>query len=146
MSALVAWGVSETALPAPRLPHRRPNLAIDTTTDQQRRSSLDAPTPAVAAPRVRLRLTPRGRLVRSLLVFSVLTLIALARWSPATEADQLTVDRHRVVRPGQTLSQIARAELPQLPIREAVVRLQLANNLAAPEVSVGQTLAIPLGR
>lgn len=147
MSALVAWGVPDTALPAPRLPHRGSPRPLDTTTRPARR--LAAPPVGAVAPlheSRRLRLTARGRLLRSLVVFGVLALIAMARWAPATEPDQLTVDHHTVVRPGQTLSQIAREQLPALPVREAVVRLQLANNLSAPEVSVGQTLAVPLGR
>ena len=128
MSALVAWGVPDTALPAPRFPHREWRRPCDTTEAGALlgASPVSEMTPTLAKyfARPRLRLTARGRLLRSLIVFGVLALIALACWVPATEADQLTVDHHTVVQPGQTLSHIAREQLPQLPLREAVVRLQ----------------------
>ena len=47
------------------------------------------------------------------------------------------------VRPGQTLSEIARAEMPGLPTAEAVARIQLANNLPSSQVTAGQVLVIP---
>lgn len=47
------------------------------------------------------------------------------------------------VRPGQTLSEIARAEMPGIPTAEAVVRIQLANNLPSSHVTSGQVLVIP---
>lgn len=47
------------------------------------------------------------------------------------------------VRPGQTLSEIARAEMPGLPTAEAVARIQLANNLPSSQITAGQTLLIP---
>jgi nucleoid-associated protein YgaU len=47
------------------------------------------------------------------------------------------------VRPGQTLSEIARAELPAMSTTEAVARIQLANNLPSSHVTAGQVLIIP---
>lgn len=47
------------------------------------------------------------------------------------------------VRSGQTLSQIAVAEMPGVPTAEAVVRIQLANNLPSSHVTAGQVLVIP---
>lgn len=47
------------------------------------------------------------------------------------------------VRPGQTLSEIARAEMPGVPTAEAVARIQLANNLPSSQVRAGQVLQIP---
>lgn len=47
------------------------------------------------------------------------------------------------VRSGQTLSEIARAEMPGLPAAEAVARIQLANNLPSTHVTAGQVIVIP---
>jgi hypothetical protein len=47
------------------------------------------------------------------------------------------------VRPGQTLSEIARAEMPGLPAAEAVARIQLENNLPSTHVTAGQVIVIP---
>lgn len=47
------------------------------------------------------------------------------------------------VRAGQTLSEIARAEMPGVPTAEAVARIQLANNLPSSHVRAGQVLQIP---
>ena len=47
------------------------------------------------------------------------------------------------VRPGQTLSEIAGAELPGIPTAEAVATIQLANNLPSTHVTSGQVLVIP---
>jgi hypothetical protein len=47
------------------------------------------------------------------------------------------------VRPGQTLSEIARAELPGMSTAEAVARIQLENNLPSSHVTAGQVLLIP---
>ena len=47
------------------------------------------------------------------------------------------------VRPGQTLTQIAQAEMPGLPAAEAVARIQLANNLPSVHITAGQVIVIP---
>jgi predicted Zn-dependent protease len=47
------------------------------------------------------------------------------------------------VRPGQTLTHIAQAEMPGIPVAEAVARIQLANNLPSTHVTAGQVIAIP---
>ncbi|KAB7739805.1 LysM peptidoglycan-binding domain-containing protein [Nostocoides sp. F2B08] len=47
------------------------------------------------------------------------------------------------VLPGQTLTQIAQAEMPGLPAAEAVARIQLANNLPSTHVTAGQVIVIP---
>ena len=47
------------------------------------------------------------------------------------------------VQAGQTLSAIAAHELPEMPVREGVARLQLANGLSSSEVHAGQVLQIP---
>jgi LysM repeat protein len=56
----------------------------------------------------------------------------------------VSVTRHVVtVGAGQTLSQIAVAELPSLTIPEAVAQIQLANALTTTQVHAGQELVIP---
>lgn len=92
--------------------------------------------------RRRVRLTARGRLVRTLLTFGalcLLALVALARLSaPALPPSHaVTVDR------GDTLTQIAAEELPMVPVEAAVVRIQLANGLNGTHVVAGQNLVIP---
>ena len=44
---------------------------------------------------------------------------------------------------GQTLSEIAVAELPGVPVAEAVALIQLENNLPSSHVTAGQVLVIP---
>ena len=54
------------------------------------------------------------------------------------------VPQHTVtVDAGQTLSSIATNELPDLPVREGVAQIQLANGLSSTDVHVGQVLQIP---
>ena len=87
------------------------------------------------------RLTRRGRLVVALLVALAVSLLALAfagqLASAAGPARSVTVES------GQTLSEIAARELPQLPITDGIVELQQANNLSTSHVHAGQTLLIP---
>lgn len=86
-----------------------------------------------------LRLTRRGRLaitVTTMLVASVAG-ATVAFGGQATTPQQVTVE------PGQTLGQIAEAELSQLPTREAVARLQVTNDLSTSHVHAGQVLTIP---
>ncbi len=106
--------------------------------------AIEVPDVAVDLPR--LRLTARGRLLRTLIVFGVLSLVALMRWLPPAAEDSWEADHHVVVRAGQTLTQVAQQEFPHLPVREAMARLQVANKLTAPEVYVGQSLAVPVVR
>jgi predicted Zn-dependent protease len=47
------------------------------------------------------------------------------------------------VRPGETLSEIAVREMPALPMREAVARIAIANDLPSSHLSAGQSLVIP---
>ena len=47
------------------------------------------------------------------------------------------------VAPGQTLSEVAAAELPELSISDGIVAIQLANRLSTAQVSAGQQLTIP---
>ena len=50
---------------------------------------------------------------------------------------------HRHGQLGQTLSEVAAEQLPDLPLAEGVARLQLANHLSSTQVHAGQTLLIP---
>jgi hypothetical protein len=87
------------------------------------------------------RLTRRGRLLVALLVAVLVSALALAFASQLASA--VGPPRSVTVEAGQTLSEIAARELPQLPIRDGIVELQLANNLSTSHVHAGQTLVVP---
>ena len=53
------------------------------------------------------------------------------------------IDHATTVSAGQTLSEVAAAQLPSLPINEAVARIQLVNGLNTSQVHAGQSLLIP---
>ena len=95
------------------------------------------------AQRPALRLTQRGRLVRTLFVFAVAALLLSVAVARATTPDPLVADHATTVRPGQTLSEIAQAELPHLRVDDAVARLRTLNGLAGPTLVAGQSLLIP---
>lgn len=88
-----------------------------------------------------MRLTRFGRLVRTLLVASVIALLAvgLAGQFASATGDPRTV----TVQSGQTLSGIAARELPALTVADGIVRLQVANGLSTSQVHAGQRLVIP---
>lgn len=88
-----------------------------------------------------LSLTRRGRLAVTLSVATLLvaaTIVTLGLF-PAGAADGRTV----VVEPGQTLSQIAVTHLPELPVDQAIVQIQLANSMNTLQVQTGAELVIP---
>ena len=85
-----------------------------------------------------LQLTRRGRLAITLVVLA-LAVIAAVVAAPAAAAPLATV----TVASGDTLSAIAAREMPGLPIREAVQRLQIANNLNSAAISAGASIVIP---
>lgn len=86
-------------------------------------------------------LTRRGRLALTLTVATVvvLAIAAILGMLPAAASGSHTV----VVQPGQTLSQIAVTELPELPMDRAIVQIQLANQMNSLDVQAGTTLQIP---
>jgi hypothetical protein len=88
-----------------------------------------------------VRLTRRGRVVLLLLVaLAVVASVALTGIRGAGAAEP----GHTVtVRAGQTLSEVAAAELPDLSISQGVLAIQLANRLSTAQVSAGQELVIP---
>jgi hypothetical protein len=96
-----------------------------------------------AAPRS-VRLSRRGRLVRTGAVVAIS--VALGWTVVSTVAAGAVPPVHTVtVESGQTLSSIAARELPDLPVREGVAQIQLANGLSSSDVHVGQILQIPAG-
>jgi LysM repeat protein len=129
MSAAVAWDV--TAAPA-RMPVRpaRPRLV-----------SVPCGHELASRPVTPIRLTRAGRLAISLTAVAVMVVTAMALLpSPSTAT---VIDHSTTVRSGQTLSEVAAQQLPQLPIADAVARIQVANNLTTNQVHSGQALLIP---
>lgn len=124
MSAVTAWDIPSAPLSA------RP---------RRRHLSVVRDVPVCREPASRTRLTDRGRLV--LLVAALVAAAGLALASAAAFSGSAS---HGVsVQQGQTLSDIARAQLPGVPVSEAVVQIQLANGLNSLQISNGQHLEIP---
>lgn len=88
-----------------------------------------------------LRLTGRGRL--ALLALLALAVAAVLVLTGTGGAGATQPERTVTVLPGQTLSEVAAAELPGLSISEGIVALQLANSLNTAQVSAGQQLVVP---
>jgi hypothetical protein len=129
MSAAVAWDVA----PAPVL--------VPGRAAQPRLVSVPTGKDAVAAPGAPLRLTRTGRLAVTTAVLVTLVAVAIALLSGGASAT--VIDHSTTVQSGQTLSQIAVAQLPGLSMADAVARIQVANDLTSSEIHAGQTLLIP---
>jgi hypothetical protein len=130
MPAAVAWG---PALAPARIPTRATLPRLRLVGPGERVS---------APPRPRIRLTRRGRLLITLMVAATgLTLTVVLTTSVSPTVPQ--IDHATTVSAGQTLSEVAAAELPDLPVAEAVAHLQLANGLNTLQVHAGQSLLIP---
>jgi len=131
MSA-IAWPPSDPLLDPTRepSPYRRHRHLVSLPTGDA------IPEPALPP----LRPTRRGRLalLTSALLLAAALGIALATGTSASGADHAVT-----VRPGETLSEIAVREMSALPMREAVARIAIANDLPGPHVSAGQSLVIP---
>ena len=133
MSAALAWELA----PAPaRMPSRtvRPQLR------------LVGPGERGWAPvRTATRLNRRGRLLITLMVTVAALSSAVAALMLATSvsASAPEIDHATTVFAGQTLSEVAAAQLPSLPVNGAVARIQLANGLNTSQVHAGQSLLIP---
>jgi hypothetical protein len=131
MSA-IAWPPSDPVL----------DLTREGTRYRRHRHLVSLPTgdaiPEPALPP--LRPTRRGglALLASALLLAAGLGIALATGTSASGADHAVT-----VRPGETLSEIAVREMPALPMREAVARIAIANDLPSSHVSAGQSLVIP---
>lgn len=119
-----------TSAQAQTMPVARPRLYLAGGT------ALDGdPTPDPS-----LVITRRGRLAATLSVMTavvVALLLGLSVMGPASAGTQV------VVQPGQTLSEVAAAELPHLSVDQAIVEVQLANRMNTLQVEAGQTLLIP---
>lgn len=96
--------------------------------------------PTGDAVHTRLRVTRRGRATLTLAAVAAALTVGLGQAVAGPAPEPL---RSVTVEPGETLSQIARAELPGLAVDDAVVALQAENGLATPFVHAGQELSIP---
>jgi LysM repeat protein len=135
MSAAVAWELAPTPC---RMPSRtvRPQLR------------LVLPGEHVVAPvRVATRINRRGRLLVMLTVLAAATTLGLTVantvMASGSQIDAPQIHSVTTVSAGQTLSEVAAAQLPGLPINEGVARIQLANGLNTSQVNAGQSLLIP---
>lgn len=153
MSALPAWDVvpaspvparrpgrAEPALrPGRGVPAHRPGRGVPARARHLR--LVPPPAPAAREARAAVRVTRMGRLVATVVLAGLLVLltVTVTARAAAPSAPEHTV----TVRAGQTLSEVAAAELPQLPIAEGVARLQLANRLPSVQVRAGQQLLVP---
>lgn len=130
MSAIVLEAVRQ---PQTTQPPARPHLVLVPTGREAVRAARAAQPP--------LRLTRFGRLVVSILVAAVVSLLAVGLAGQLASASS---GSHTVtVTSGQTLSGIAARELPQLSVADGVVELQVANSLSTTEIHVGQQLVVP---
>jgi len=88
------------------------------------------------------RLTRRGRLVITVMATVAIAALALVL-AASVDAAAPEIDHATTVAVGQTLSDVAAAQLPSLPIPDAVARIQLVNDLSSSQVHAGQSLLIP---
>jgi hypothetical protein len=95
-----------------------------------------------AAPVGAVRITRRGRLALLSLVVALAAVLGMVGLRGAGAAEPLPTV---TVGAGQTLSEVAASELPQLSISDGILALQLANHLSTAQVSAGQELVIPRG-
>jgi len=130
MSAAVAWGPALAPLRSPSRTARPPLRLV-------------GPDERISAPaRPAIRISRRGRLGVTLMVTAAaLTLIVMLTTSVSAAVPH--IEHATMVSAGQTLSDVAAAQLPGLPVQEAVARLQLANGLNTSQVHAGQSLLIP---
>jgi hypothetical protein len=126
MSAL-EWSPTDIGYAGSAAP-RRPHLVVLTG---------GAGRPAEAGP---VRITRRGRLALVALVLAIIAVVGLMGMRGAGAAEAFPVV---TVAPGQTLSEVALAELPELSISQGILAIQVANQLSTAQVSAGQQLVIP---
>ncbi|WP_256795410.1 LysM peptidoglycan-binding domain-containing protein [Terrabacter sp. Ter38] len=132
MSAIVLEAVRQphTEEPARSRPTGRPRLVLVPTGPE-----------AARAARPPMRLTRFGRLVVTLLVAGVVSVlgVGLAGQLASATGEPRTV----TVQAGQTLSGIAARELPELTPAQGVVELQIANALSTTSIHAGQQIVVP---
>lgn len=90
-----------------------------------------------------VRLTRRGRLLRTLAVFGAACLLLSLALARLSAPGPLVADHAVTVEPGQTLTQIARTQLPQWPLDRSVAALRELNGMNSTVVVAGQSLLIP---
>lgn len=93
-------------------------------------------------PALTIRLTRRGRLVIAMMTIGVAVILAVVL-ATSVDAAGPEIDHATTVLSGQTLSEVAAAQLPSLPINDAVARIQFANDMSTSQVHAGQSLLIP---
>lgn len=100
------------------------------------------PTGAEVQPASRpVRMTRRGRLARTGLAVAVALVLT---WTVVGAVAAGAAAPHLVtVTRGQTLSEIAAQQRPDLPVREGVAAIQLANGLSSSDIHAGQVLTVP---
>jgi LysM repeat protein len=126
MMSAIAWGPAGTGRVGP-VPGR-PRLTV-----------IEGGAGAAAADGG-LRITRRGRLLLLLLAAAVVVATAVL---PGLRAGAAEPGHTVTVQSGQTLSEIAAAELPGMSISQGIVAIQLANELSTAQVGAGQELVIP---
>lgn len=155
MSAVAAWEVvPQERAGEPRPP--RPELRLVRGSDLDRVCRAPEPVRRAGPEQVRRSVragavragtvrAQRARAMRARRVAVVAVGLAIAvLLAGALVARAGGTGPHRVtVQAGQTLSQIALAELPDLPIGTAVAEIQIANRLNTSHVHAGQELVIP---
>jgi hypothetical protein len=124
MSAL-EWSTGDIGFAGAAAP-RRPHLVV-----------LPGGAGQPAAP---VRITRRGRLALLALVLAIVAVVGLMGMRGAGAVEPLPTV---TVAPGQTLSEVALAELPQMSISEGILAIQIANRMSTAQVSAGQELVIP---
>ncbi len=128
MSAL-AWDPADLGYAGVTAP-RRPHLVVLPGGGQQ------------VAATSGVRLTRRGRLALVALVVALAAVLGMVGLRGAGAAEP---PRTVTVEAGQTLSEVAAAELPSMSISEGILAIQLANAMSTAQVSAGQELVIPRG-
>lgn len=141
MSAAAAWDSVPAQVPL-GVPARRPSLVL---VDGGVAEGGRRVRPQRAARSAGIGIPRWMRLAMTLSVLGVGAVLLLGVGGVGLAAGSADPVSHGSVevRPGQTLSEIARAELPGLPTGEAVARIQLANNLPSSQVTAGQVIVIP---
>lgn len=129
MSA-VAWDPADLGCAGPST-HRRPLLVV-----------LPGGGQGGSAATGGVRITRRGRLALVALVVALAAVLGMVGLRGAGAAEPV---RTVTVGAGQTLSEVAAAELPDLSISQGILAIQLANSLSTAQVSAGQELVIPRG-
>jgi LysM repeat protein len=139
MSAAAAWGA---AVPA-GVPVRGLRQVGGARPPRPRLVSVPTGEAVVAPVPGRLRVTRAGRLAVTLVVATAAVALLAVVLVGGGGSGGPAIDHSTTVRPGQTLSEVALQQLPQLPVAEAVAQIQLANGLSSSAVHAGQSLLIP---